>query len=121
MLEQVQSMTGAQFTHVPFEGGESVMTALLGGHVEVTCDGFAKIKPHMEAGKMRVLLTSERIPGYNFPTSADFGYKEHLFSTWFALYAPAGVPEEVKKVLVPAIEKAVKATKAEGRSDGEPL
>ena len=26
MLEMIQGITGAQFTHVPFEGGESVMT-----------------------------------------------------------------------------------------------
>jgi tripartite-type tricarboxylate transporter receptor subunit TctC len=27
------------------------------------------------------------------------------------MYAPAGIPDEVKKVLIPAVEKAVKATK----------
>ena len=111
MVEMIQGMTGAQFTHVPFEGGESVMTALLGGHVEVTCDGFSKIKPHMEAGKMSVLLTTNRLPGYDIPTSTDLGYKQRLFAAWFGLYAPAGVPEEVTRVLVPAIEKAVRTTK----------
>jgi tripartite-type tricarboxylate transporter receptor subunit TctC len=35
-LEIYQSVTGVQFTHVPFKGGEAVVTALLGGHVEVT-------------------------------------------------------------------------------------
>ncbi len=35
-VEITQSLTGAQFTHVPFKGGEAVVTALLGGHVEVT-------------------------------------------------------------------------------------
>ncbi len=37
ILEMIMSITGTQFIHVPFEGGETVMTALLGGHVEVTC------------------------------------------------------------------------------------
>jgi tripartite-type tricarboxylate transporter receptor subunit TctC len=34
------------------------------------------------------------------------GYKRGLPLTFFAFLAPAGIPEEAKKVLVPAIEKA---------------
>ncbi len=112
LLEMIMSITGAKFTHVPFKGGESVMTALLGGHVEVTCDGLAKVKPYVEAGQMRVLLITNKMDAYpHIPTINEFGYKESLFATWFALYAPEGIPDEAKKVLVQAIEKAVKATK----------
>lgn len=112
ILEMIMAITGTQFTHVPFEGGETVMTALLGGHVEVTCDGFAKVKPHADAGKMRVLLITNKMPAFpQIPTITEFGYKESLFATWFALYAPAGIPEEARNVLVPAIEKAVHLTK----------
>ena len=108
-LEVMQSITGAQFTHVPFKGGESVITALLGGHVEVTFDAFGKIIPHVEAGKLRILLVSKKIPEYpNIPTATELGYKQGLLSTWFGFYGPSGIPEEVKKVLVPAIEKAIK-------------
>jgi len=112
ILEMAMAITGTQFTHVPFEGGETVMTALLGGHVEVTCDGFAKVKPHADAGKMRVLLITNKMPAFpQIPTITELGYKEGLFATWFAIYAPAGIPEEARKVLVPAIEKAVHLTK----------
>jgi tripartite-type tricarboxylate transporter receptor subunit TctC len=112
VLEMIQSLTDAKFTHVPFKGGEAVMVALLGGHVEVTCDGFAKVKPHIDAGKMRVLLITNKMPEFpEIPLITELGYKKSLPGTWFALYAPAGIPEEVKKVLVPAIEKAVKNTK----------
>jgi len=112
ILEMIMSITGTQFIHVPFEGGETVMTALLGGHVEVTCDGFAKVKPHADAGKMKVLLITNKMPAFpEIPTITELGYKQSLFATWFALYAPSGIPEEVRKVLVPAIEKAVNLTK----------
>jgi tripartite-type tricarboxylate transporter receptor subunit TctC len=108
-LEILQSLTGAQFNHVPFKGGESVITALLGGHVEVTFDAVSKIKPHVEAGKMRILLSTSKVPDLpDIPTIGELGYKQELFTSWFAMYGPAGLPEEVKKVLVPAVEKAVK-------------
>ena len=115
-LEVVQSLTGTQFTHIPFKGGESVITALLGGHVEMTCDAVNKFTAHVESGKLRVLLLSNKMA--EFPqaqTMNDLGYKEQLPSVWFAMYGPSGLPEEVKKVLIPAIEKAIKQPELRAR------
>ena len=107
-LEIIQAETSAQFTHVPFKGGDETTSAVLGGHVEAISHAFTKIIPHEEAGKLRILLVSRKIPQYpRFPTMADFGYKQGLLSAWFALYAPVGIPEDVKNVLVPAIKKAI--------------
>jgi tripartite-type tricarboxylate transporter receptor subunit TctC len=112
IVETIQAITGAKLTHVPFEGGESVITAVLGGHVEATCDTFAKVKPHVDAGKMRILIITNKIPGYpDVPTITELGYKQPLYGGWFGMYAPVGIPEEVKNILVPAVEKAVKITK----------
>ena len=112
VIELIQSLTGAQFTHVPFEGGESVITAILGGHVEAAVDTYAKLKPHVEAGRMRILVMDPKRPASpEIPGMKDLGYKQALPATWFGMYAPAGIPDEVKKVLVPAVEKAVKITK----------
>ena len=92
-----------------YKGGESVITALLGGHVEATFDAIGKIVPHVEAKKMRVLLVTKKFSQVpNAPTITELGYKEDLLSPWFGFFGPAGLPEEVKKVLVPAIEKAIK-------------
>ena len=58
---------------------------------------------------MRILLTSRKALDYpNIPTLTELGYPQSLLSAWYALVAPVGVPEEVKKVLIPAIEKAIK-------------
>jgi tripartite-type tricarboxylate transporter receptor subunit TctC len=112
-LELVQSITGAQFTHVPFEGGESIITAVLGGHVEATCDTLPKVKPHAESNKMRILLITNKTAAFpTVPTITELGYKRSLPGAWFSMYAPAGIPEDVRKVLVPAVEKAVKNTKS---------
>jgi tripartite-type tricarboxylate transporter receptor subunit TctC len=115
-LEIIQSLTGAQFTHIPFKGGESVITALLGGHIEITYDAINKIYPHVESGKMKILLLTYKMADFpNVPTMADLGYKQDLVSTWFAPFAPSGLPDEVKKILVPAVEKAIKTPESKGR------
>ena len=108
-LEIIQSLTGTQFNHVPFKSGEAVITAVLGGHVEVTFDAVSKIRPHVDTGAMRMLLTTIKIPDHpEVPTLGDLGYKQQLVPSWFAMYGPAGLPQEVKNVLIPAIEKAAK-------------
>jgi tripartite-type tricarboxylate transporter receptor subunit TctC len=113
LLEMIQATTGAHFTHIPFKGGESVVTAVLGGHVEATCHSLAGVKPHVDAGKMRVLLINIKMPAFpEIPTITELGHKETLPIAGFGLYAPAGIPEEAKRVLIPAIEKAVKNTKS---------
>jgi len=117
-LEVMQAMTGAQFTMIPFKGGESVITALLGGHVEVTFDAFGKVIPHVDSGQLRILLVSKKMPGYpNIPTAGELGYKQGLLSTWFAFYGPSGLPEDIKKTLVTAIEKAVKNSELKAKVD----
>ncbi len=108
-LEVIQSLTGAQFTHIPFKGGEAVTTAVLGGHVEVTFDAVVKYVPHVESGKLRILLLTHKLPAYpQWPTFTELGYKQELFSSWFAFCAPSGLPEEVTRMLVPAVERVVK-------------
>jgi tripartite-type tricarboxylate transporter receptor subunit TctC len=107
-VEITKTLTGVEFTHVPFKGGEAVVTALLGGHVEVSFDIVGKFVPHVEAGKVRILLVSRKISFLpSVPTITELGYKRELLSGWHGLFAPAGLPEDVKKVLIPAIKKAV--------------
>jgi tripartite-type tricarboxylate transporter receptor subunit TctC len=106
------------FTHVPFKGGESVVAALLGGHVEVTFDTLSKVLPHVEAGKLRVLVISKKRAEFpNIPTLTELGYKQGMISAWFGFYAPAGIPEEVKNTLVPAIEKAIKNPELKAKTE----
>jgi tripartite-type tricarboxylate transporter receptor subunit TctC len=107
-LEIIQFLTGTRFTHVPLKGGHSHI-ALLGGHVEVANTNMPLCLAHIDSGKLRILLLSKKMQRFpNVPTITELGYKQDLLSAWFALYGPAGMAEEVKRVLVPAIEKAIK-------------
>ena len=64
-----------------------MVTALLGGHVELSCDAFSKVKPHIDAGKVRVLLTNYKIPGApEIPTITQLGYEQRLPNSWFRAF-----------------------------------
>jgi tripartite-type tricarboxylate transporter receptor subunit TctC len=106
-IEIIKSVTGADITMIPFKGAMPALTALLGGHTESSFTAVAITYPHYKSGKVRPMLLDQKVadlPGT--PTLQELGYKRGLPLTFFAFLAPAGIPEEAKKVLVPAIEKA---------------
>lgn len=105
----VQNLANIELTHIPYKGGESVVTALLGGHVEAAFDTLSKVLPHVESGKLRPLVISKKRTDFpHIPTMTELGYKQELVSAWFGFYAPSGIPEEVRGKLVTAIEKAIR-------------
>jgi tripartite-type tricarboxylate transporter receptor subunit TctC len=108
-MEMINALTGAGMTHVPFKGGAPGMTALLGGHVEVGAFSVGATSGHLKSGAMRGLVVSSKSPVFpEIPTLTDLGFRQNLPGIWLAFYGPAGLPADVTKVLVPAIEKVVK-------------
>jgi tripartite-type tricarboxylate transporter receptor subunit TctC len=118
-LEVIKSLTDAQFNIVPFKGASEALTALLGGHVDSSFVGLVLTLPHVKSEKMRILLTTRKWPGLpEIPTITELGYKQELSAGWFAFYAPAGIPEEVKKVLVSAFERIARNPEMKSKING---
>src|SRR5688572_14207136 len=97
--------------HVPTTGGGPAITALLGGHVDLTAGGPAAITSHVKAGKLRPLASwgPKRHEGYpDVPTFKELGYDiEYLI--WAGVFAPKATPEPVLKVLRDAARRAVRS------------
>ena len=109
-FEVIQFETGNAINMIPYKGASPAMAALLGGHVETSTLSLSLIAPHVKAGKLRILLISQKTPEFsNIPTLKQLGYKQDIMSVRFAFYVPAGLPDSVKKVLIPAIQTAIKA------------
>ncbi len=108
-LEIIKSLTGVDITMVPFKGASPAVTGLLGGHVEATFVALAVSEPHQRSGKLRGILLDRKVADLpDIPTLRELGYIRDLPSPWAGVYSPSGIPEEAKKVLIPAIEKAIK-------------
>jgi tripartite-type tricarboxylate transporter receptor subunit TctC len=108
-VELINSLAGAGLTVVPFKGGAPGITAILGGHVEGVAFSLGALSSHLKSGALRGVVMSSQFPDHpEIPTLPQLGYRQNLLGVWFGFFAPAGVPSEVTKMLVPAIEKAVK-------------
>jgi tripartite-type tricarboxylate transporter receptor subunit TctC len=109
-VRTVNSLTGADITMVPFTGGSPAVTALLGGHVEGVILALGTMTAHLRSGTLRGLVLSSKYPEFpGIPTMAELGYSEQLFGVWVAFFGPAGLPPDVTRMLVPALERAIRS------------
>ena len=109
-VRTINALTGAGLIPVPFTGASPGVAALLGGHVEGVVLALGTMTGHLRSGALRGIVISSKYPDFpDIPTLSDLGYSEGLFGIWVAFFAPAGVPAEVTRALVPALERAIKS------------
>ena len=109
-LRTIGKLTGAEITMVPFTGASPAVTAVLGGHVEGIILALGTMTGHLRSGTLRGVVISSKYPDFpDIPTLSELGYSESLFGIWVGFFAPAGVPAEVTRALVPALERAIKS------------
>jgi tripartite-type tricarboxylate transporter receptor subunit TctC len=98
MTELLNSMAGIQMAHVPYKGVASVMTALLGGELQVAYSNPVTGAPLWKAGKLRALgmsalKRSEAFP--EIPTIDESGVPGYEALIWYGYMAPAKTPREI--------------------------
>lgn len=99
MVELFEYASGISMIHAPYNGAAAVVTAVLGGHVDV---GSLTMTPAMlsfvKDGRLRVIAIgpSDRVAVLpDAPTFKEQGYKDVVVTTWFGLVMRAGTPAEI--------------------------
>jgi tripartite-type tricarboxylate transporter receptor subunit TctC len=105
--ELFKMMAGVEMVHVPYRGGATALTDLLGGQIQVIFDTSPNSIEYIRAGKVRALAVttaepSEALPG--IPTVREFvpGYE---VSSWWG----AGVPKSTPPAIVEKLNKEINA------------
>jgi len=109
-VELLKYTSKIDMVHVPFKSGGEAVNAVLGDQVDLVMDAIPVIIPHVKAGKLKALALasdqpSQAAPGV--PTSAEAGNAELKISSWNALFAPAGTPQEVVDTLNAALRQTL--------------
>jgi tripartite-type tricarboxylate transporter receptor subunit TctC len=108
LAEIFANEAGVQWTHIPEKGSGPAVTALLGGHVEMTSSAVAPALSHIRAGTLRPLATfgENRLKAFpDVPTFKELGYKI-ASPGYYGISAPAGTPPEVVDAIYQAAKKA---------------
>ncbi|OGA73036.1 MAG: hypothetical protein A3G27_02340 [Betaproteobacteria bacterium RIFCSPLOWO2_12_FULL_66_14] len=106
----VMSAIGTKFTIVSFKGGAPALQNVMGGQIDLVCDGTATTARHIAAGKVKGLGVSSKrrlqaVP--NVPTLAEGGLAGFELAPWSAMYAPKGTPRPAVQRLEAALQVAI--------------
>lgn len=92
------AQAGVDMTHVPYRGTGPGLNDLIAGNIQVVFDSLPTGLPHAKSGKARALAVTgpERSPlAPELPTVAESGLPGYASVTWFGLYGPAGLPQDI--------------------------
>ena len=100
--------TGVNVKHVPFNGAQPAVTALVGGHIKAVAVSVAEVRSQVQAGNLKILgvMSAERDKIFpNVPTFKEQGV-DVQFATWRGLAFPKGVPAANRAKVADAYKNA---------------
>jgi len=109
-------VTGAKLTQIAYKGAPQVMTALIGGELQVYFSAPVVAIPQMKAGRVRALGVSTKkrlavIP--DVPTIAEAGVPGYEVIGWNGILAPAKTPRAIIERLNADIVKVIRTPEVE--------
>ncbi|MGU3496854.1 Bug family tripartite tricarboxylate transporter substrate binding protein [Xanthobacteraceae bacterium A53D] len=115
--ELFQAMAGVTLNHVPYKASNEVMTAILGGHIDLAFDNITSALPQAKAGKMRAIAVTslERSPAApEIPTVAETlpGFDAQ---SWHGLFAPTGTPKPIVDQIAADVRRIVSEPKVDAK------
>ena len=111
-------LTGAMFEaaaqiklkHIPYKGSAPAITDLIGGQITSMFDPVQSVISHINSGRIRALAVTSKtrspvLP--NVPTVAEQGYPQFESTAWWAIFAPAKLPDTLLQQLRSEVERIV--------------
>lgn len=107
--EMLKMLAGVNLLHVPYKGSPQAQTAVLANEVSIYFAPMA-VLDHARNGRLRALaqtgLTRAKMAP-EVPTARESGLPEMVFTPWFGLFGPAGLPRAIADQVSGAALKAL--------------
>ena len=105
-----RSVPGLEATHVPFQGGAPVNSAIVSQQVDLASTTLPTALAFVKQQTMRVLAVASHkrmalLP--DVPTLAESGFPDFENASWIAFFAPARTPEHAVQLLNSEINAAL--------------
>lgn len=106
----LQKSIGVPLTGVPYRGSGPVAADVAGGQVGAGVTGLADVMPMVKGGRLQVLaVTGKRRSSWlpATPTLEEIGVPGLTVDSWYAFFAPAGLPQATAQRFNQALNKAL--------------
>lgn len=113
--EQLKLRAGIQMVHVPYRGAGPAAMAVLEGTVQVASVALAAAENLIKDGQLKALAVTGATRWFSLPdvpTMIEAGYPDFVSDTFQALFAPAGLPAEIKARLLQESQAAMRSPEA---------
>lgn len=92
----LSTQAGLDLTHVPYQGGAPLVTAMMGGQLSSAFFDAGSSKQHLSKFKLLGVTGTERLSWLpNVPTLKEQGLHSYEPMGWFGLFLPAATPKAV--------------------------
>ena len=120
--EMFKQVTGIAMQHVPYKGSAPALMDLIAGRIDIMFDNIPTPLMHIMAGKLRGLAVTaaQRAPSLpELPTLAEAGVPGFDVSSWYGVYAPAGLPRDIQMKLNKAFNEALETPEIRNQLSGQ--
>lgn len=106
-----RSVPGLEATHVPFQGGAPVNSAIVSKQVDIASTTLPTALAFVKQQTMRVLAVASHrrmalLP--DVPTLGESGFQDFENASWIAFFAPARTPDHVVQLMNGEINAALR-------------
>lgn len=111
-IELLKYNEGLDILHIPFKSGGEAVTATASNQVDMVMDAIPVVMPQVESGRLVALgLASDSRSNAepDLATTAEHGYEDLRISSWNAIYAPKGTPDDVIEFLRDALQRTLES------------
>ena len=107
--EMLQVMAGVKAVHVPYRGGAQSTNDLVAGRVDFMIDSVGAVSAQTQAGQLKVLAVAsgQKLPQFPDAPLLSSMYPGLEVSSWLGVVGPPGMPKDIQRALVRAVQQAV--------------
>lgn len=119
--EQIQMLSGAKFTHIPYKALAESLRDVVSGQIPVCFNLNGPVAPLVKAGKVKLIAIVNEKRSPDWPDVGTVGESVPGFekpSSWTGLLAPGGMPAALARRIASDVVKAMNEPKTRMRIDG---
>lgn len=116
--ELLKTTAKVDLLHVPYKGPAPALQDVLAGRVQLMCDNFSNVIPHVRSGRLKAVALTDmkRHPqAPDVPTANETGLPGFEVGVWYGFAVPSATPKPVVEKLNAEIARALKDPKVAER------